>query len=204
MIRFEIWKIGAVFGICLLGGLFAMPNFFPEATVRAWPSYLPKSRIKLGFDITGGLETVYEADRASVREAITKVVRERGRNELRRAKIGYYSIGASHDGVRISLRNPGMENAAVFALLPMIGTPDRPAARIIIEGKDTILVVPTEVTVQLALAAGMESRANQIQRDFGWLKVDVTRLSTETFRVRVPGIHSFEDLKRRLEFLSRV
>ena len=53
MLYFTRWKALGIILTALLICLFAVPNFFPEATVRHWPLWAQR-RIVLGLDLQGG------------------------------------------------------------------------------------------------------------------------------------------------------
>ena len=83
MLQFSIWKKGLIWALCLLGIVFASPNFFyakvekandaralvaagvvatpeMEADMAAWPDFLPSMLLNLGLDLRGGAHLLVE------------------------------------------------------------------------------------------------------------------------------------------------
>src|SRR5262249_27024904 len=66
----------------LLVGLLAVPNFFPEQTVRGWPKWAQR-QVVLGLDLRGGSHLLYEVDTAAVRKEKLDQLRDDVRRVLR-------------------------------------------------------------------------------------------------------------------------
>src|ERR1700724_2949172 len=81
--------------------LWAVPNFFPEATVKGWPLWAQR-RLVLGLDLQGGSYLLLEVDSSYVKKEKLDQIRDDVRRVLREARIGF------HGGI------PG-RNAAVEA-----------------------------------------------------------------------------------------
>ena len=65
MLNFKIWNIFIIVSICILGIIYALPNFilFPKINENA---FLPGKTINLGLDLQGGSYLLLEADIKSV------------------------------------------------------------------------------------------------------------------------------------------
>ena len=65
MLNFKSWNIGLISLICILGIIYAIPNFtsFPKVNNN---SFLPGKTINLGLDLQGGSYLLLEADIKSV------------------------------------------------------------------------------------------------------------------------------------------
>ena len=61
MLYFTRWKALGIILIALVVCLFAVPNFFPEATVKGWPLWAQR-RLVLGLDLQGGSYLLLEVD----------------------------------------------------------------------------------------------------------------------------------------------
>jgi preprotein translocase subunit SecD len=164
MLDFKRWQVCIIAGICVLGALFAMPNLFSPETTQAWPWFVPKSRIKLDLEFTGGVDTILEADLASLRDSATKALRESVRKQMRNARIGYTAIGATPEGVRVRLLKPQQRNAAVDELRKLIGvvgaswlTRGTPDLLVTLEGADAILLTPTEAFINAEVIRRMDA-----------------------------------------------
>ncbi len=67
MLYFTRWKALAVVLTALIVCLFAVPNFFPEATVKTWPKWAQR-HVVLGLDLQGGSHILLEVDSNSVKK----------------------------------------------------------------------------------------------------------------------------------------
>ena len=61
MLYFTRWKALAIILTALVVCLCAVPNFFPEARVKTWPTWAQR-RLVLGLDLQGGSYLLLEAD----------------------------------------------------------------------------------------------------------------------------------------------
>ena len=89
MLQFSLWKKGFIWLMCLIGIVFAAPNFFytkvensndmralvetgvvltaeQQAEMDAWPSFLPSSLVNLGLDLRGGAHLLVEVSASDV------------------------------------------------------------------------------------------------------------------------------------------
>jgi preprotein translocase subunit SecD len=210
MLRFECWKVCTIIGLCLLGGLFAMPNFFPEATVRAWPNYMPKSRVSLGLDVTGGVEMIFKANRESLRDSVTKVVREQVRLRLREAKIGYTALGVTSEGIRVRLLKPIDQDAAMHELRKLIGmtggtllAAGAPDLKVKGEADGTIVLTPTEAAIDARLIPSLDAKRVEISREcpIAAFAGSTVERRGESIIVQVPNISSLEVLHQTVRGL---
>src|SRR5215475_4559539 len=80
MLYFTRWKALGIILTALVVCLFAVPNFFPEATVKGWPLWAQR-RIVLGLDLQGGSYLLLEID----------------------AKIGYTGLASRGDSVEVKI-----------------------------------------------------------------------------------------------------
>ena len=67
MLFFTRWKAAAILLTALVICLFAVPNFFPESTVKRWPSWAQR-HVVLGLDLQGGSHLLLEVDSGAVRK----------------------------------------------------------------------------------------------------------------------------------------
>jgi protein-export membrane protein SecD len=204
MLHFERWKIWTIIGICLIGAYFALPNLFPRETTQAWPSYAPKTRVNLGLDLRGGVYLLYEASVEDLKDKMMKALREDTRNRLRTAKIGYTAIGASPEGVRVRLLKPESLEPALTELRKMIssvggslmaaGAPDLEVIR---EAEGSILLKPTEASVNARVISGMDAAIEVIRKRIdalGTTEPSIQRQGLSRIVIQVPGFDKPEQL----------
>jgi preprotein translocase subunit SecD len=62
MLEFPTWKRILVLAICVLGVLYAAPNFLPAGWLQGLPEWAPGKRMNLGLDLRGGAHLLMEVD----------------------------------------------------------------------------------------------------------------------------------------------
>ncbi len=110
MLYFSRWKALAVILTALIVCLFAVPNFFPEATVKTWPKWAQR-HIVLGLDLQGGSHLLLEVDSNSVKKDKLEQVRDDVRRTLRDAKIGYTGLAVRNENVEVRVKDTDLTNA---------------------------------------------------------------------------------------------
>jgi preprotein translocase subunit SecD len=84
--------------------LCAVPNFFPEATVKGWPLWAQR-RMVLGLDLQGGSYLLLEVDSKDVKRTRLNQIREDVQRTLRAAKILYSDLAVKGDAVEVRIKN---------------------------------------------------------------------------------------------------
>src|SRR3954449_1859739 len=102
MLYFTRWKALAIVLTALIVCLCAVPNFFPEATVKTWPKWAQRHLV-LGLDLQGGSHILLEVDSNSVKKDKLEQVRDDVRRTLRDAKIGYTGLAVRNDSVEVRI-----------------------------------------------------------------------------------------------------
>src|SRR6202012_2132915 len=82
--------------------LCAVPNFFPEATVKGWPAWAQR-RMVLGLDLQGGSYLLLEADSNDVKKSRLGQVREDVQRTLRSNRILYTGLAVKGDAVEVHI-----------------------------------------------------------------------------------------------------
>src|SRR3982074_1146521 len=86
MLYISKWKAAAILLAAFIVCLFAVPNFFPESTVKRWPAWAQR-HVVLGLDLQGGSHILLEVDAAAVRKEKLEQLREDARRVLRDARV---------------------------------------------------------------------------------------------------------------------
>src|SRR5882757_8348952 len=102
MLYFTRWKALAIILTALAVCLCAVPNFFPEATVKTWPAWAQR-RLVLGLDLQGGSHILLEIDSNAVRKDKLDQVRDDVRRTLRDAKVAYTGLTVRNDNVEVRI-----------------------------------------------------------------------------------------------------
>src|SRR3974390_2539676 len=82
--------------------LCAVPNFFPESTVKGWP-LLAQRRLVLGLDLQGGSYLLLEVDSNYVRKEKLDQIRDDVRRVLRESRIVYTGLNVRNDAVEVHI-----------------------------------------------------------------------------------------------------
>src|SRR5712671_3560764 len=110
MLYFTRWKALAIILTALVVCLCAVPNFFPEATVKGWPAWAQR-RLVLGLDLQGGSYLLLEVDSNYVKKEKLDQIRDDVRRTLRDAKIGYTGLAIRPDSVEVRVKDTDLQNA---------------------------------------------------------------------------------------------
>jgi preprotein translocase subunit SecD len=100
MLYFTRWKALAIILTALAVCLCAVPNFFPEATVKTWPQWAQRHLV-LGLDLQGGSHLLLEVDANAVKKDKLDQVRDDVRRVLRENKIVYTGLAPRADNVEV-------------------------------------------------------------------------------------------------------
>ena len=132
MLYFTRWKALAIILTALVVCLCAVPNFFPEATVKTWPVWAQRHLV-LGLDLQGGSYLLLEVDSNYVKKDKLDQVRDDARRMLREAKIGYTGLASRPTMSRFAitkdtdLQNALTETARAVAAARRLARLQRPA-----------------------------------------------------------------------------
>src|SRR3954466_1479731 len=102
MLYFKRWNALGIILIALLVCLCAVPNFFPEATVKTWPAWAQR-RLVLGLDLQGGSHLLLEVDANAVKKDKLEQLRDDVRRILREARIVYTGLASKADSVEVRI-----------------------------------------------------------------------------------------------------
>src|SRR3974390_183068 len=104
MLYFTRWKALGIILTALVVCLCAVPNFFPEATVKNWPLWAQR-RLVLGLDLQGGSYLLLEVDSNYVKKDKLDQIRDDVRRTLREARIGYTGLATRGDAVEVHVKD---------------------------------------------------------------------------------------------------
>src|SRR6478609_4299580 len=102
MLYFTRWKALGITLTALVVCLCAVPNFFPEATVKTWPAWAQR-RLVLGLDLQGGSHLLLEVDANAVKKDKLEQLRDDVRRILREARIVYTGLASRADNVEVRI-----------------------------------------------------------------------------------------------------
>lgn len=206
MLHFERWKIFSILGICLVGMLFAMPNFFSKETVETWPSFMPKRQMPLGLDLRGGAHLLLALDTNEVKKDWLTALREDSRKSLRDAKIGFSAVGSTGDAVQVRLVKPEETDAALKELKKLIqsignaliGTSGADIEVTKSEEAGVIILKPTAFGLKERIASAATASIETINRRvnaLGTAESTVVRQGADRILIQYPGLTDTKQLK---------
>src|SRR5689334_1897883 len=115
MLYFSRWKALATLLTAFIVCLFAVPNFFSDATIKRLPTWAQR-HVVLGLDLQGGSHILLEVDINDVRKQKAEALRDDVRNALRTARVGYTGLVIRGLTVEVRIREESNFDAALAKL----------------------------------------------------------------------------------------
>ncbi|HEY0219790.1 MAG TPA: protein translocase subunit SecD [Afipia sp.] len=206
MLYFTRWKALAVILTALVVCLFAVPNFFPEATVKTWPKWAQR-HIVLGLDLQGGSHLLLEVDANSVKKDKLEQVRDDVRRTLRDAKIGYTGLGVKGDNVEVRVKDTDL-SAALSKLRELsqplggiLGGNGQRSVEVTDAGGGLIRLNVPQAAINERLRQAVEQSIQIIEKrvnELGTVEPVIQRQGLDRVLVQVPGLQDPTRLKEIL------
>ncbi len=204
MLYFTRWKATAILLTALIVCLFAVPNFFSEATVKSWPSWAQR-RMALGLDLRGGSYLLLEVDANDVRKQKLQQTLDDVRRSLREIRVPYTGLQIRGTSVEARITRDTDVPAALSKLRELsqplggiLGGNGQRSLEISNDGNLIQITVPEPAilerirqTVDQSITV-VERRVNQL----GTVEPLIQRQGTDRILVQVPGLQDTEELKR--------
>jgi preprotein translocase subunit SecD len=209
MLYFTRWKALGIILTALVVCLCAVPNFFPEATVKTWPAWAQR-RLVLGLDLQGGSYLLLEIDSNYVKKEKLDQVRDDVRRTLREAKIGYTGLGIRNDAVEVHItrdneQQPALEKLRALSqpLAGLMGSSGQRSLDVTDAGGGTVRlsVPPAAITDRIRQAIDqsmqiVERRVNEL----GTVEPLIQRQGNDRILVQVPGL---QDPRRLIDLIGK-
>src|SRR6267143_1152176 len=196
MLYFTRWKALAIILTALVVCLCAVPNFFPEATVKAWPKWAQRHLV-LGLDLQGGSHILLEVDSNSVKKDKLDQVRDDVRRTLRDAKIGYTGLAVRNDSVEVRVKDTDLQNA--MTKLPilsqplggLLGTSGQRSLEVSDAGGGLIRLTVPPAAITDRIRQAVEQSIQIVERrvnELGTVEPLIQRQGNDRILVQVPGL----------------
>jgi preprotein translocase subunit SecD len=207
MIHFPRWKKTFVSIVCLLGLLYAAPNFLSEENALSLQSVLPDSfpgkQISLGLDLRGGAYLLAEVQLDEVIAERLENAVDPARRALIKAKIGYAPPPRVVDGaIRSGIRDPDRV-AEAMALLRAIDS-----AMTVEEGEGgafTIRFTEQGITDLKRAAMGQSIEIVRKRIDAtGTREPVIQRQGDDRILIQLPGVKDPERIKDLLKQTAKL
>ena len=203
MLYFTRWKSLAIILTALVVCLCAVPNFFPESTVKEWPLWAQR-RLVLGLDLQGGSHLVFEVDSDAVKKDKLDQVRDDVRRTLRDARIAYTGLVTRPDAVEVRISKDTDVPTALSKLRELsqplgglLGSNGQRSLDVTDAGGGIVrlTVPPAAITERIRQAIEqsiqiVERRVNQL----GTVEPSIQRQGLDRILVQVPGLQDPQHL----------
>lgn len=206
MLYFTRWKALAVILTALVICLCAVPNFFPDATVKSWPKWAQR-HVVLGLDLQGGSHILLEVDSNSVKKDKLDQVRDDVRRTLRDAKIGYTGLAVRGEGVEVRVKDTDLTNALAKLrelsqpLGGLLGSSGQRSVDISDAGGGLIRLTVPPAAITERIRQSVEQSIQIVERrinELGTVEPLIQRQGIDRILVQVPGLQDPTRLKELL------
>src|SRR5881227_1369689 len=207
MLYFTRWKALAIILTALVVCLCAVPNFFPEATVKGWPAWAQR-RLVLGLDLQGGSYLLLEVDSNYVKKEKLDQIRDDVRRTLRDAKIGYTGLAGRNDAVEVRIsRDTDVPNALAKLrelsqpLGGLLGSSGQRSVEVSDAGSGLIRITVPQAAITERIRQTIEQSIQIVERrvnQLGTVEPVIQRQGTDRILVQVPGLQDPSRLKELL------
>jgi preprotein translocase subunit SecD len=206
MLYFTRWKALAIILTALVVCLCAVPNFFPEATVKGWPKWAQRHLV-LGLDLQGGSHILLEVDSNSVKKDKLDQIRDDVRRTLRDAKIGYTGLAARTDNVEVHVKDSDLQNALAKLrelsqpLGGLLGSSGQRSLELSDAGGGLIRLTVPPAAIAERVRQSVEQSIQIVERrvnELGTVEPLIQRQGTDRILVQVPGLQDPTRLKELL------
>jgi preprotein translocase subunit SecD len=207
MLYFTRWKALAIILTALVVCLCAVPNFFPEATVKTWPKWAQRHLV-LGLDLQGGSHILLEVDSNSVKKDKLDQVRDDVRRTLREAKIPYTGLAVRSDNVEVRVtRDSDLQNALTKLrelsqpLGGLLGSSGQRSLELSDAGGGLIRLTVPPAAITERVRQSVEQSIQIVERrvnELGTVEPLIQRQGLDRILVQVPGLQDPTRLKELL------
>jgi preprotein translocase subunit SecD len=207
MLYFTRWKALAIILTALVICLCAVPNFFPEATVKTWPKWAQRHLV-LGLDLQGGSHILLEVDSNSVKKDKLEQVRDDVRRTLRDAKIVYTGLGVRNDNVEVRITKDTDLPTALSKLRELsqplgglLGSNGQRSLEVSDAGGSLIRLTVPQAAITERVRQSVEQSIQIVERrvnELGTVEPLIQRQGADRILVQVPGLQDPTRLKELL------
>ena len=196
MIYFAKWKVILILGICLLGVVFAAPNFLSAQQAAALPSWMPSKQVSLGLDLQGGSHLLLEVAVDSVLAERLEAVVDTMRTALRKARINYGELGVDGMAAGVKIKDPAQTEQARQLMRNLDSD-----FSVEVTDISRITLRLTEKSIRDRRTAAIEQSIEIVRRridETGVREPTIQRQGEDRILVQLPGLDDPERVKRLL------
>ncbi|TCT12397.1 preprotein translocase subunit SecD [Tepidamorphus gemmatus] len=205
MLHFSRWNVLFILGVCLVGILACIPNFFSKEQLAAWPDWIPHRQLVLGLDLQGGSHILLAVDAEAVVADRLNALRDDVRQTLRDRRIGYTGLTGQGRTVQVRIREPGQVEEALRALRSLsepvgsvLGGGGGRTVDIASDGDGLITLTLTEEGINQRISSAVSQSIEIVRRridELGTTEPTIQRQGPDRILVQVPGLDDPSRLK---------
>jgi len=206
MLFFTRWKAVAILLMAFFVCLCAVPNFFPESTVKRWPEWAQR-HIVLGLDLQGGSHLLLQVDANAVRKERLQSLNDDVLRVLRQARIQFTGRAVVGNGVQVHItRDTDLDNALAklrelsTPLSGILGASGQRSVDVTANG-NLITLAPSEAALTERIRQAVDQSIQIIERrvnELGLVEPTIQREGIDRILVQVPGLQDPSRLKEML------
>ncbi|WP_322517117.1 protein translocase subunit SecD [Rhodopseudomonas palustris] len=207
MLYFTRWKALAVIVTALAVCLCAVPNFFPDHTVKTWPKWAQRHLV-LGLDLQGGSHILLEVDANSVKKDKLDSVRDDARRVLREARIAYTGLATKGDQVEVRISKENEVPTALTKLRELsqplgglLGSNGQRSLDVTDAGGGLIRLTVPAAAIAERVRQSVDQSIQIVERrvnELGTVEPLIQRQGADRILVQVPGLQDPTRLKELL------
>src|SRR5947209_5471717 len=205
MLYFSRWKALATLLTALIICLFAVPNFFSDATIKKMPTWAQR-HVVLGLDLQGGSHILLEVDANYVRKEKADQLRDDVRRVLRDARVGYTGLVVRGLTVEVRIREESNFDQALAKLRelsqPLGGLLSATGQRsidLVEAGNRVIQLTITPPAITERIRQSIEQSIQIVERrvnELGTVEPLIQRQGIDRILVQVPGLSDLGRLSK--------
>jgi len=209
MLYFSRWKALATLLTALFICLFAVPNFFSDATIKKLP-VLAQRHVVLGLDLQGGSHLLLEVDANYVRKEKTDALRDDVRRVLRDARVGYTGLTARGLTVEVRIRDDANLDTALAKLRelsqPLGGLLNATGQRTVdvVDAVNRLIQLTiTQPAITERIRQSVEQSIQIVEKrvnELGTVEPSIQRQGVDRILLQVPGL---SDPQRLIELIGK-
>ncbi len=200
-------RAAAIVLTALVVCLFAVPNFFSEATFNKLPKWAQR-HVVLGLDLQGGSHILLEVDSNAVRKEKIETLRDDVRRLLREIRVGYTGLVVRPNGVEVRIRESNDVQPALTKLRelsqPLGGLLSATGQRnieVVDAGGGVIQLAVTQAGITERIRQAVDQSIQIVERrvnELGTVEPLIQRQGLDRILVQVPGLQDPGRLKTLL------
>jgi preprotein translocase subunit SecD len=206
MLFFTRWKAIAIVLTALVVCLCALPNFFPDSTVKKWPAWAQR-HIVLGLDLQGGSHLLLQVDSDAVRKEVLQALNDDVLRVLRQARVPFTGRAIHGNAVEVHITRDTDIDTATAKLRelsqPLSGFAGASGQRSldITNNAGLITLTPTDPALTERIRQAVDQSIQIIERrvnELGLVEPTIQREGIDRILVQVPGLQDPSRLKEIL------